>query len=219
MLAAALFDIDGTLVDTTAAIREAVTQVLQEEGITPTWEEIKAGWSLRAADRMELWVRDRSRAEDLAARYIERYLALQDSLIRPYPGMAETLGRLAARGIPMGVVTSKRRVSALRTLAAFDLERFFRVIVTEEDVPAPKPDPGPLLLAVARLEVPPPQAVMVGDGEVDIRAGKAAGMRTVGALWGTVDPDALRAAQPMWLMGRPADLLVLPWGGTDVILP
>src|SRR3989337_1321193 len=87
-LAAALFDIDGTLVDTTAAIREAVTQVLQEEGITPTWEEIKAGWSLRAADRMELWVRERSRAEDLAARYIERYLALQDSLIRPYPGMA-----------------------------------------------------------------------------------------------------------------------------------
>jgi len=86
-------------------------------------------------------------------------------------------------------------------------------------VPAPKPDPGPLLLAAARLEVPPPQAVMVGDGEVDIRAGKAAGMRTVGALWGTVDPDALRAAQPMWLMGRPADLLVLPWGGTGVILP
>src|SRR3972149_5140862 len=154
VLAAALFDIDGTLVDTTAAIREAVTQVLQEEGITPTWEEIKAGWSLRAADRMELWVRDRSRAEDFGARYLERYLALQDSLTRPSPGRAETLGRLAARGIPLGVVTSKRRVSALRTLVAFDLERFFRVIVTEEDVPAPKPDPGPLLLAVTRYVNP-----------------------------------------------------------------
>ena len=209
MLAAALFDIDGTLVDTTAVIREAVTQILQEEGITPTWEEIKAGWSLRAADRMELWVPDRSRAEELAARYIERYLALQDSLIRPYPGMAETLGCLAARGIPMGVVTSKQRVSALRTLAAFDLERFFRVIVTEEDVPAPKPDPGPLLLAAARLEVSPPQAVMVGDGEVDIHAGKAAGMPTVGALWGTVDPAALRAAGPTWLLRTPTDLIVL----------
>ena len=209
MLVAALFDIDGTLVDTTAAIREAVTQVLQEEGITPTWEEIKAGWSLRAADRMELWVRDRSRAEDLAARYIERYLALQDSLIRPYPGMAETLARLAARGIPMGVVTSKQRVSALRTLAAFDLERFFRVIVAEEDVPAPKPDPGPLLLAAARLEVPPPQAVMVGDGAVDVEAGRAAGIPTAGALWGTVDPEALRAAEPTWLLRAPADLLVL----------
>src|SRR3972149_12006330 len=72
VLAAALFDIDGTLVDTTAAIREAVTQVLQEEGITPTWEEIKAGWSLRAAARMELWGRDPSGSADLRAPFLAR---------------------------------------------------------------------------------------------------------------------------------------------------
>lgn len=209
MLSAALFDIDGTLVDTVALIREAVTQVLQEEGITPTWEEIKQGWSLRAADRMQLWVRDRGRAEALAERYLERHLALQETLIRPYPGMAETLAHLAARGITLGVVTSKRRVSALRTLAAVDLERYFRVIICEDDVPAPKPDPGPPLLAAARLGAAPRETLMVGDGDVDIRAGHAAGMRTAGALWGTVDPDALRAAKPTWLLAQPADLLSL----------
>lgn len=208
MLAAALFDIDGTLVDTTAAIREAVTQVLQEEGITPSWEEIKAGWTLRAADRMQLWVPDRSRAEDLAARYVERYLTLQ-ALNKPFPGMAETLARMAARGIPMGVVTSKRRSSALRTLADFGLDRFFRVIICEEDAPVPKPDPAPLLLAAARLAVAPPEAVMIGDGDVDVTAGRAAGMRTAGALWGTVDPEALRAAEPTWLLRAPADVIVL----------
>ncbi len=209
MLTAALFDIDGTLVDTTAAIREAVTQVLGEEGITPTWEEIKAGWTLRAADRMQLWVPDRSHAEELAARYVERYLALADALNKPFPGMAETLARLAARGIPMGVVTSKRRNSALRTLADFDLDRFFRVIICEEDAPVPKPDPAPLLLAAARLAVAPPETVMIGDGDVDVTAGRAAGMRTAGALWGTVDPEALRAAEPTWLLRAPADVTVL----------
>jgi len=214
VLAAALFDVDGTLADTTALIREAITQILQEEGISPTWEEIRAGWSLRAADRMQLWVRDRARAEMLAQRYVERYLALQDALIRPYPGMAETLARLAAQGVSLGVVTSKRRASALATLGAFELERYFRVIVTEDDVATPKPDPVPLLLGATRLGAAAPETVMVGDGDVDIRAGKAAGMRTVGALWGTIDPEALQAAHPTWVMRNPTDLLLLPWQET-----
>lgn len=209
MLAAALFDIDGTLVDTTAAIREALTEVLRQEGVAPTWEEIKRGWTLPAADRMQLWVPDRERAEVLATRYVERYLALQDSLSKPYPGMAATLDGLAARGTPLGVVTSKRRATAIRTLAVFGLERFFHVIVCEEDAPLPKPDPAPLLLAAARLQVSPAATVMIGDGDVDVRAGRAAGMLTAGALWGTVDREALRRAEPTWLLRAPADVLVL----------
>ncbi len=208
-LVACLFDIDGTLADTGAAIREAVTQVLQEEGITPTWEEIRSGWTLPAADRMALWVRDRRRAEALAERYVARYLALQENLVRPYAGMDKTLARLQARGIALGVVTSKRRIAALRTLRTLGLEQHFPVVVCEEDVPAPKPDPSPLLLAAERLGVPPALSVMVGDGEVDVAAGKAAGMHTAGALWGTVAREALRAAGPDWLLQTPDELLSL----------
>jgi len=208
-LVACLFDIDGTLADTGAAIREAVTQVLQEEGITPTWEEIRSGWTLPAADRMAMWVHDRQRAEALAERYVVRYLALQKHLVRPYAGMAETLGSLKARGVILGVVTSKRRVAALSTLRTLGLEQHFRVVVCEEDAHAPKPDPAPLLLAAERLEVPPALTLMVGDGEVDVAAGKAAGMRTAGALWGTVAPEALRAAGADWLLQTPDELLSL----------
>jgi len=209
VLSAALFDIDGTLVNTAALIREAVTQVLQEEGIVSTPEEITAGLSLRAADRMRRWARSEDHAEALAARYVERYLVLHDALVRPYPGMEETLETLLRRGISMGVVTSKRREPALRTLGAFGLGRFFRIVVCEEDVALPKPDPDPLLLAAARLGVAPDETVMIGDAATDIRAGQAAGMRTAGALWGTVDPDALHAAKPTWLLAKPADLLIL----------
>lgn len=208
-LVACLFDIDGTLADTGAAIREAVTQVLQEEGITPTWEEIRSGWTLPAADRMALWVQDRRRAEALAERYVARYLALQENLVRPYAGMDETLAGLRARGVALGVVTSKRRTAAQCTLRTLGLERHFPVVVCEEDAPAPKPDPAPLLLAAGRLGVPPALSVMVGDGDVDVAAGKAAGMRTAGALWGTVAREALQAAGPDWLLQTPHELLSL----------
>ncbi len=209
MLSAALFDIDGTLVNTAALIREAVEQVLREDGIIPTWEEITAGLSLRAADRMRRWARSEGHAEALAVRYVERYLVLHDELVRPYPGMEETLETLSRRGISMGVVTSKRREPALKTLGAFGLGRFFRIVVCEEDGALPKPDPGPLLLAAARLGVAPDETVMIGDAASDIRAGRNAGMETVGAWWGTVEPDALRAAKPTWLIAQPADLLSL----------
>jgi len=218
VLAAALFDVDGTLVDTTALIREAVTQVLQEDGITPTWEDLKAGWTLRAADRMRRWARSAEHAGDLADRYERRYLELHDTLVRAYAGMAEALATLAARGIALAVVTSKRRRPALRTLTTFGYDRHFNVIITEDDGLPPKPDPAPLVAATKRLGFAVSAAVMVGDGVVDVQAGAAAEMRTAGALWGTVDADTLRAAGPDWLLVRPADLLTLPWRastGTD----
>lgn len=161
-LVACLFDIDGTLADTGAAIREAIVQVLREEGIRPTWEEIRSGW---------------------------------------------TLAGLEARGIALGVVTSKRRTAALCTLRTLGLERHFPVVVCEEDAPVSKPDPAPRLLAAERQGVPPALSVMVGDGGVDVSAGKAAGMRTSGALWGTVAPELLRAAGPDWLPQTPSELL------------
>ncbi len=210
-LAAALFDIDGTLVDTSALIRRAVTQTLEEEGITPSEEEMKLGWTMRAVDRMQVWVRERARAEELAARYQQRYLERHDALAREFAGMTDTLRELSARGVALAVVTSKFRRPALRTLEAFGYDRTFPVIVTEEDVAVPKPDPEALLLAAHRLKVTPAETVMVGDGAVDMRAGTAAGMRTVGALWGTIDPEGLRAVRPTWLLERPGELLTLPW--------
>lgn len=207
MLAAALFDIDGTLADTTLLIREAVTQVLREDGIVPSEDEMRKGWTMTALDRMRLWARSEAHAAALTARYHQRYLALHDALIRPYPEMAETLTALTAREIRMAVVTSKIRLTALRTLEALELARFFSVAVCEEDSPTPKPDPAPLLLAAARIGAAPGSTLMVGDGVVDMAAGRAARMATAGAGWGAIDPDALREARPTYFLDRPAQLL------------
>ncbi len=209
VLTAALFDIDGTLADTTLLIRDAVTQVLREDGIVPTDDEMKKGWTMTALDRMRLWARSEAHAAALTARYHDRYLALHDALLRPYPGMAETLAALARRGIGMAVVTSKIRATARRTLEVLGLAGFFPVMVCEEDSPIPKPDPTPLLLAAARIGAAPASTLMVGDGAVDVLAGGAAGMATAGAGWGAVDRDALKGAGPTYYLAQPGDLLAL----------
>jgi len=209
VLTAALFDIDGTLADTSVLIRDAVTHVLREDGIVPTDDEMKKGWTMTALDRMRLWARSEAHASALTARYHERYLLLHDSLLRPYPGMEETLSALAEWGIAMAVVTSKIRATATRTLRTLGLERFFPVLICEEDSPVPKPDPAPLLLAAARIGVLPERTLMVGDAAVDVEAGRRAGMVTAGAGWGAQDADALREARPTYLLSRPPDVLEL----------
>lgn len=209
MLTAVLFDIDGTLADTTVLIRETVTQVLHDDGIVPTEDEMRRGWTMTALARMRLWARSEAHATALAARYHERYLARHDALIRPYAGMEEALTVLAERKVRMAVVTSKIRITALRTLEALGLARFFSMVVSEEDSPAPKPDPAPLLLAAQRIDAHPGETLMVGDGAVDILAGRRAGMVTGGAGWGALDLAALREAEPTHLLAYPAELLGL----------
>ncbi|MGH2453751.1 MAG: HAD family hydrolase [bacterium] len=206
MLTAVLFDIDGTLADTTTLIREAVTQVLREDGIVPTGDQMAQGWTMTALDRMRLWARSEPHAVALTTRYHERYLALGDALVRPYPGMTETLTALAGREIAMAVVTSKIRTTALQTLDALGLAQFFPIMICEEDSPLPKPDPAPLLLAAGKIGAAPEATLMVGDGAVDIVAGHRAGMATAGAVWGALDRQALREAGPTYLLAQPADL-------------
>lgn len=209
MLAAALFDIDGTLADTRRLIREAVTQTLGEDGIVPSEDAMRRGWTMTALDRMRLWARSEAHAAALTERYHARYLALHDALLQPFPEMGETLAALAARGVRLGVVTSKIRATALRTLEALRYSGFFPVVICEEDAPLPKPDPAPLRLAAARLEVSPEACLMVGDGAVDVAAGRAAEMATAGAGWGAVDEAALAEVGPTYLLARPSELLDL----------
>jgi len=198
MLNAALFDFDGTLVDTTEMIyqglRHATSEVLGRDDIPR--ETLMANVGQPLPRQMELL--DAERAELLLNSYRLHHETHHDALIKGFPGVDASLARLRSAGVKIGVVTSKRRASVEMALKVFPgLGEVVDHFVTMEETTKHKPDPAPLLKGLEDLGgVPKEEAVYVGDSPHDVAAAKAAGITSVAVSWGAFSGEVLRAADP-----------------------
>ncbi len=198
MLAVALFDFDGTLVDTTEMIfqsmRHATSSVLGRDDFSR--EELLANVGQPLPRQMELF--DAEKAELLLEAYRAHHEEHHDALIAEFPGVDEALYRLRAAGVRVVVVTSKRRRSVEMALEKFPgLDLVVDLFVTMEDTTEHKPHPEPLLKGLELAgDVPREKAVYVGDSPFDVQAAKAAGLTSVAVSWGAFSEDTLREADP-----------------------
>ena len=198
MLSAALFDFDGTLVDTTELIhqslRHATGEVLGRDDIPRETLLAHVGQPLPC--QMELI--DAEKAELLLESYRRYNEENHDALIAEFPGIEASLERLRSAGVRVGVVTSKRRLSVEMALESFpSLRNVVDRFVTMEDTTEHKPHPEPLLKGLELLGgVPKEEAVYVGDSPFDVEAARAAGLTSVAVSWGAFSEDTLRAAEP-----------------------
>ena len=204
-----LFDLDGTLVDSAdlilASYRHTMRMHFGEVPPDQVWLET-LGTPLRHA--FKRFADTPEDIRDLTETYLEFNLRMHEELIRPFEGVRETLESLIAEGAQLGIVTSKAAAGTARSLAACGLPAaWFETIVTSDEPVPHKPDPAPVRLALERLSAVPASAAYVGDSVWDMRAGRAAGVRTVAALWGPFSEDELAAERPDLMIDRPSDLL------------
>jgi pyrophosphatase PpaX len=198
VLAAALFDFDGTLVDTTEMIfqsmRHATSSVLGRDDFSR--EELLANVGQPLPRQMEIL--DAEKAELLLEAYRAHHEEHHDALIAEFPGVDEALNRLRTAGVRIVVVTSKRRRSVEMALEKFPgLDLVVDLFVTMEDTTEHKPHPEPLLTGLELAgDVSKEKAVYVGDSPFDVQAAKAAGLRSVAVSWGAFSEDTLREAEP-----------------------
>jgi phosphoglycolate phosphatase len=186
---AILFDLDGTLVDSLPDLAAAVNALLAEEGRPPLPLPALAGMIGDGTAALLRRALAASGIEDAPfAPLLQRFLALYEAgairLTRPYPGVPEGLATLAAAGCRLGLCTNKPEHATRTVLQGLGLDRFFDAVIGGDTVGALKPDPAPLLAALARLEVPPTRAAMVGDHRNDIMAAKSTGAAAVLARYG-----------------------------------
>ena len=187
---AVLFDLDGTLADTLPDLADALAAAAGGAGtvdetrlrplVSRGGREMIASVLATDADDSVL---DRTRHRFLA-RYRER-IAVRTRL---FPGIESVLQTLDELGVRWGVVTNKHAWLTEPLLEALELHRRAACVVSGDSAAHPKPHPAPLLLACERLSIPPSAAVYVGDSRSDIESGRAAGVITVSAGWGYVDP-------------------------------
>jgi pyrophosphatase PpaX len=214
LVKAVLFDLDGTLIDTVELIRVSfrhATEAVLGEAIPDEVTMANVGQPLLTQ------FRDMApeHAEELLLVYRAFNMEHHDDLARAYPGTVETLTELAARGIPMGVVTSKGTQAATRGLEVFGLTRFFEVVVTSDDVAVHKPDPYPLRTAAAAMNVPLEYCVYVGDSPHDMKAAVSGGAIAVAALWGAFTEAEVLAPGPAFALSAIDELPALLDGGSE----
>ncbi len=210
---AVLFDLDGTLIDTFHLYLEAYTRALTPFlGRVPTLDDFIARKPSSERHFLAEWL-GAERAVACHAEVQRHYEVLHDALCEgPYEGVREMLAALRTAGYPLGIVTGKGRAAWEITEAAFDLGRF-QVVITEDDVPHPKPEPSGLLAAAERLGIEPAQALYIGDSLADLEAGRRAGMQIGAALWPKMWEGereqflaSIQPYRPEWTFERPADV-------------
>ena len=188
-----LFDLDGTLVDTAHDLAFALNLQREKHGLPSLPFEIIRPYASHGS-RGLLSVGFNLKPEDEAFPEIrEEYLALYDQVLTRQPilfdGIAELLATLEGRGELWGVVTNKPRRFTQPLMQSIGLLQRAACVVSGDDAPRPKPYPDTLLLACAQADVKPEVCWYIGDAERDIKAGKAAGMKTVVALYGYLDAN------------------------------
>lgn len=212
---AVLFDLDGTLVDTIDLLLESVRHAFEgRTGAAPTTADWIAGIGTPLAAQLRPYATDEADLQSLTDRYRRYQRANHDRLTSCYAGVVDTVRQLHERGHPLAVVTSKSDDIALRTVTHVGLLRYFPVIVGLESTTRHKPDAEPVRFALEALGARAADAVFVGDSPHDVRSGNAAGVTTIGALWGPYSRAMLEAAHPSHLLERisalPALLESLP---------
>jgi len=207
-LRAAIFDLDGTLVTGPydfRRMREEVWAVARRHGWTRPPD-----FSLPALETIELVRRADGLSADSAARFAAEAHAALNRIeeewlpqCRPVPGAGEAVRALQAAGLRCVVITRNSARSAAALLAQLAVEV---PCLPRDAVARVKPDPAHLLAALGAADAESKDAVMIGDHPMDISAGRACAMRTVGVLTGSGTADSLRSAGADLVLASVADL-------------
>ena len=209
----ALFDLDGTVLDTYAPILESMryaTKTVFGEALPDSKLVSMVGQPL--VTQMQAFAAERGCGSEVAdeltrvyREYNERDL---DEKSFPFPGIPEAIASLKNAGFTVGVVTSKRAVLATKSLKAHGLFDVFACVNGAEDSTAHKPNPDPLLTAAKKLGVSPDRCVYVGDSPYDLQAAHAANMPCVGVAWGKFfGREILLEQMPSVLIASPEELV------------
>ncbi len=191
-LKAVIFDLDGTLVDTADEFVVVVQALRAEHGraaMDPV--RIRASVSNGARALVSLGLdmpEDAEGFETQRLRLLELYSEVLGSVARPYPGIPALLAQLAQRGVGWGIATNKPRAYTEPLLARLAMQPQPGSVVCPDDVTERKPHPESLLRNCQELGCTPGQAIYVGDHLRDIEAGRRAGMYTIAAAYGYIEP-------------------------------
>ena len=191
-LRAVIFDLDGTLIDTADEFVVVVQALRAEHGLVamdPGRIRQSVSNGARALVALGLGLEEQDPSfENKRLRLLELYSEVLGSVAKPYPGIETLVAELERRGIAWGISTNKPRAYTEPLLERVAIRPAPGSVVCPDDVKERKPHPESLYLNCRQLNCAPHEAIYVGDHQRDIEAGRRAGMYTIAAAYGYIEP-------------------------------
>jgi len=179
-----IFDMDGVIIDSEPIHFEVDIETMEHYGLSITHEQLERFVGMT---NPEMWaiLKQEYPLTDTVEEIIEVQLAskiskLRTSNLTPIDGIAQLLHELNRRNIPIGLASSSPRRFIMEVLSKFQIERYFQVVVSGEEVDKGKPAPDVYYEAARQLGVDPESCVVIEDSRNGIKAAKAAGMKCIG---------------------------------------
>ena len=203
-----IFDLDGTLVDTSGDITNALNYALKPYGLRDLTVEDTMKMVGEGITRLieKILENERIQMRDtVIKRFLDYYSEHLVDFSTLYPHVRETLEKLD--GYKKAVISNKREYLSIRLLDKLDLLKYFDLVVGSDTTSERKPSAVPVIYVFTKLGVNPDESIIVGDSNYDIEAGKKAGLKTVAVTYGYRERQYLIDAD--YIIDSIKDLLTL----------
>ncbi len=189
-----LFDLDGTLIDTSLDMGETLNELLEKHNkpaLAQTLIRTQVSHGVRGLLKLGFNIDpDHDNYETLAKDFLNTYQSKNHQKSELFPGMESLLKTMMDDGIPLAIVTNKPRYLTEPLLERLEITQLFGCLICGDDLATRKPHPLPILTACENIEVLPEYSIYIGDAERDIEAGNKAGLVTMLVSWGYFDTNS-----------------------------
>jgi len=208
----AIFDLDGTLLDSLADLAASANEMLAGAGYPEHPEDayrkfVGDGARVLVERILPPEARDEATIRACLARYGEIYARRWEEVSRPYDGIPELLDDLERHGVALTVLSNKPQAATERCVARFFPGRNWRLVLGQREGRPKKPDPDGVHEILRTTGLSAAEAVYFGDTDTDMRTAVAAGVRAVGVLWGFRDRDELERHGADVLVKTPGEVM------------
>jgi phosphoglycolate phosphatase len=215
----AVFDLDGTLIDSRRDLADSANEMLNGYGARPLEEQHIASMVGCGAPTLVKRVMTAAGVDAPLDGALARFLAAYDERLtqhtRPYEGVPALLDELRSRSMAMALLTNKPLEQSVRILDAFDLSKYFRWVVGGDGPWPRKPEPEGMRFLMREAAAGPGETVLIGDSTVDLQTSRTAGVRICLARYGfgyaELAVSDLRGDE--WLVDTPAEIAGVLHGG------
>lgn len=213
-----IFDLDGTLTDTVESLTYSVNATLSELGLSQiTEEQCKAFVGSGARKLIE---RSLNAAGDPELLHVEKAMEVYGRVFKenctyhvaPYEGIVEMLDTLKALGVHLAVLSNKPHLQTKDVVATFFGTKTFTCVQGQQEGIPRKPDPAAVFMIAKELNVATEECLYIGDSDVDMQTGNAAGVTTIGVTWGFRSREILKENGAVYIVDKAEEIISIVKG-------